>query len=276
MGTNCALLVADLFLFCYERDFMLSLSDNNRTDIIEAFNSTSRYLDDLLNIDNPYFEQMVGQIYPTELQLNKANSSDTEAPFLDLNLSITNGIVSSKIYDKRDDFNFDIVNFPFLDGDVTRSPSYGVYISQLIGFARVCSNVDDFNNRNLVLTAKLLKQGYRYHKIRKAFSKFYHRHSELIVKYNIGLKTLLQQGISEPIFYGDLVYKFKRIVGKPNLSDRFKKIVKHYIRVGYNLDIMRQSACLVLNPITVNSYGFLFNCTTVVQASDYDGSDVKL
>ena len=93
MGTNYAPLVADLFLFCYERDFMLSLSDNNQADIIEAFNSTSRYLDDLLNIDNSYFEQIVGQIYPTELQLNKVNSSDTEAPFLDLNLSITNGIV---------------------------------------------------------------------------------------------------------------------------------------------------------------------------------------
>ena len=119
-GINCAPLVADLFLFCYERDLMLSLSDNNN---IEAFNSTYRYLDDLLNIDNAYFEQMVGQIYPTELQLNKANSSDTEAPFLDLNLSMTNGIVSSKIYDKRDDFNFEIVNFPFLDGDVPRSPS---------------------------------------------------------------------------------------------------------------------------------------------------------
>ena len=152
---------------------------------------------------------MVSQIYPSELQLNKVNSSDTEALFLDLNLSITNGIVSSKIYDKRDDFNFEIVNFPFLDGDVPRSPSYGVYISQLIRFARVCSNVDNFNNRNLFSTAKLLKQGYRYHKIQKAFSKFYHRHSELIVKYNI-----LQQGISEPIFYGDLVYKFKRTVGK--------------------------------------------------------------
>ena len=106
MDTNCAPLVADLFLFCYERDFMLSLSDNNQTDIIEAFNPTSRYLDDLLNIDNHYFEQMVGQIYPNEL-----HSSDTEAPFLDLNLSITNGIVSSKIYDKPDDFNFEI-KFP--------------------------------------------------------------------------------------------------------------------------------------------------------------------
>ena len=132
---------------------MLSLSDNNQTDIIEAFNSTSRYLDDLLNIDNPYFKQMVGHIYPTELQLNKANSSNTEAPFLDLNLSITNGIASSKIYDKWDDFNFEIVNFPFLDEDVPRSPSYGVNISQLIRFARECSNVDDFNNRNLFLTA---------------------------------------------------------------------------------------------------------------------------
>ena len=153
MGTYCAPLVADLFLFCYERDFMLSLFNNNHTDIIEAFNSTSRYLHDLLNVDNPYFEQMVGQIYPTELQLNKANSSDTEAPFLDLNLSITNGIVSYKIYDKRDDFNFEIVNSPFLDGDVPRSPSYCVYISQLIRFARVCSYVDDFNSRNLILTA---------------------------------------------------------------------------------------------------------------------------
>ena len=154
---------------------MSSLSENNQTDIIEAFNSTSRYLDDLLNINNPYFEQMVGQIYPTELQLNKANSSYTKAPFLDLNLSITNSIVSSKIYDKRDDFNFETVIFPFVDGDVPRSPSYGVYISQPICFAWVCSYVDDFNNRNLILTAKLLKQGYRYHKIRNAFSKFYIR-----------------------------------------------------------------------------------------------------
>ena len=114
MGTNCALVVADLFLLCYERDLRLSLSDNNQTDIIEAFNSTSRYLDDLLNIDTPYFEQMVGQIYPTKLQLNKANSSNTEDPFLDLDLSKPNGIVSSEIHDKRDDFNFEIVNFSFL------------------------------------------------------------------------------------------------------------------------------------------------------------------
>ena len=97
---------------------------------------------------------MVGQIYPTELQLDNANSSDTESPFLNLNLSITNHI-SSIMYDKRDDFNFEIVNFLFLDGDVPRSSSNGVYISQLIRFARVCSTVDDFNNRTLFLTTKL-------------------------------------------------------------------------------------------------------------------------
>ena len=114
---------------------------------------------------------MVNQIYPPELQLNKANTctSDAEAPFLDLHLSISNGFVSSKIYDKRDDFDFDIDNFPFLDGDVPRRPSYGVYISQLIRFARVCSHVYDFNTRSKCLTAKLLKQDYRYHKLRKVF-----------------------------------------------------------------------------------------------------------
>ena len=96
---------------------------------------------------------MVGQIYPTKLQLKKANSSDTETTFSDLNLSISNCIVSSKMYDKLDDFNFEIVNFPIFDEDVPPSPSYGVYISQLIRFARVFSNVDDFNNRNLFLIA---------------------------------------------------------------------------------------------------------------------------
>ena len=148
---------------------MMSLSPENQADIIEAFNSTSRYLDDLLNIDNIYFEQMVNRIYPAEIQLNKANSSDTEAPFLNLNLFISNGTVSTKIYDKRDDFDFDIANFPFLGGDVPRSTSYGVYISQLIRFARASSKVIDFTCRNKALTAKLLKQGYRYHKLRKAF-----------------------------------------------------------------------------------------------------------
>ena len=115
----------------------MPLSADKDAEIIEAFNSTSRYLDDLLNIDNTYLDGMLKQIYPSELQLNKANSSDTEAPFLDLHLTISDGFVSSKIYDKRNDLDFDIVNFPFFDGDILRATSYGVYISQLIRFASV-------------------------------------------------------------------------------------------------------------------------------------------
>ena len=102
------------------------------------------------------------------------------------------------------------MNFPFLDSDVPRSPSYAVYISQFIRFARVSSHVDDFNTRNKVLTANLYKQGYWYHKLHWAFSKFYRRHFDIVCKYNVGLKTLLLQGLSEPEFYGDLVYKFRK------------------------------------------------------------------
>ena len=167
MCTNCAPLVADLFLFCYEKDFMMSLSDDKQADVIDAFNTTSRYLDDILNIYNVYFDYMVSQIYPSELQLNKANTSDTEAEFLDLHLSISTDIVSTKIYDKRDDFDFEIVNFRF---------------------ARASSIVADFNTRNKLLTQKLFKQGYRYHKLHKTFSKFYRRYYDLISKFQVGLK----------------------------------------------------------------------------------------
>ena len=186
---------------CPRKSVILPVSDVKQAEIIEAFKLPSRYLDDLLNIDNPYFEGMVNRIYPPELQLNKANTSDTEAPFLDLHFSISNGFVSSKIYDKRDDFDFDIVNFLFLDGDVPRSTSYGVYISQLIRLARVSNHVADFNVRNKSLTAKLLQQGYRYHKLRKTFSKFYHRHYELVSKFNVGLKNTFA---SRPIGTGIL------------------------------------------------------------------------
>ena len=173
---------------------MDSLNHDNQSDVIEAFDSTSRYLDDLLNIVNPYFEVMVKQIYPPELQLNKAN------------------------------------------------------ISQLIRFARVCNHVADFNARNKCLTAKLLQQAYRYHKLRNTFSKFYRRHYELISKFNVGLKTLLSEGLSEPEFYGDLVYK-KKLIGTNDFSFQFRKIIMRYRRIGYNLNVMRQSACLVFNPL---------------------------
>ena len=121
---------------------------------------------------------------------------------------------------------------PILDGDVPRRTSYGVYISQLIRIARASSNFSDFNYRNKALTAKLLRQVYRYFKLRKAFSKFYRRHGALVEKYSVSLKTLLQQGISEPEYYGDLLYRF-RIVGKSNFSEQCRKLINRYKRIGY-------------------------------------------
>ena len=115
-----------------------------------------------------------------------------------------NDTVSTKIYDKWDYFDFDTVNFPFPDGDVPLGPSYGD-IYQLNFFARATSNVTDFNSRNKFLTDKLRKQGYRYYKLRKALTKFYRRHVELVEKYHVSLKKPLQQCISNPELYGDLV-----------------------------------------------------------------------
>ena len=214
---------------------MMSLSDDKQADVIDAFDTTSRYLDDILNINNVYFDNMVRQIYPSELQLNEINTSDTEAAILDLHLSIAYDIVSTKIYDKRDDFDFEIVNFPFLDGDDPRSTSYGVYISQLIRFARASSYITDFNTRNKLLTQKHLKQGYWYRKLRTTFSKFYRRYYNLISKFQVGLKSLLRHGLSEPEFYGDLVYKLKKIVGSNNFVAQFIKIISHYKRLAITL-----------------------------------------
>ena len=152
--------------------------------------------------------------------------------------------------------------------DIHDSTSYGVYISQLIRFARVSSHVVDFNARNKSLTAKLLQQGYRYHKLRKTFSKFYRRHYELVSKFSLGLETLLHQGLSKPESYGDLVYNFKENVSRADFSDQFRKIIVRYKRIGYNINIMRQSACLVFNPVTVNKFTSLFNCMSVGRASD--------
>ena len=126
----------------------------------------------------------------------------------------------------------------------------------------------DFNARNKSLTAKLLQQGYRYHKLRKTFSGFCRRRCGLVSGFGVGLKTLLHQGLSEPEFCGDLVCGFKKIGGGVDFSGRFGEVVVRYKRFGYNINIMRQSACLVFSPVTVNNFASLFNCTPVGRASD--------
>ena len=159
-----------------------------------------------------------------------------------MHLYISNDIVSTKIYDIRDDFDFEIVNFPFLDGGFPRSTSYAVYISQLIRFARASSLVADFNTRCKLFTQKLLKQGYRYHKLHKTFFKFYRRYYDLLSKFQVGLKSLMRQGISEPEFYGDLLYKLKKLVGSNNFSAQIFEIISHYKKIGYNINVLQQIA----------------------------------
>ena len=171
---------------------MMSISDDKQADVIDAFDTTSRYLDDFLNIDNAYFDNMVSQLYHSEWQLNTVNTSYTEAAFLTcvcpflmilflpkFMIYVTILILKLSVY--------------FLNGDVPPSTSYGVYISQLIRFARASSHVAHFNTRNKLLTQKLIKQGYRYHKHHKTFSEFYLRYYELIFKFQVGLKYLLRQ-----------------------------------------------------------------------------------
>ena len=130
------------------------------------------------------------------------------------------------------------------------------------------SHVSDFNTRNKLLTAKLLNQSYRYHKLRKAFSKFYRYHFDLVSKFRFGFKSLLQQGLSEPEFYGDLVYKFRKIYAYNDFRTRFRKVILRYVKTGYNINVIQQTACMVVNPVTVNNFAFLFGCTPVGRASD--------
>ena len=178
---------------------------------------------------------MPPDIYPTELQLNKANTSDKETSFLDLNIKVIGSDVHTSVYDKRDNFGFPIVNFSWLSGDVPRLSSYGVYISQLVGFAGCCTSVSDFNSKNLELTSKLLSQGYRYDKLRKTFGKFFRPYSDLLSKFGeISFQEYVTEGISHPVFYGDLVYKLRRVRCEANFVSSGSKIVKRIRRRKYD------------------------------------------
>ena len=123
----------------------------------------------------------------------------------------------------------------------------------------------------LAINCKLinfLKQGYPYHKLPKTFSKFYRRYYDLISKFQIGLQSLMRQGLSEPEFYGDLVYKLKKIVGFNTFSAQFINIISHYKKIGYNINVKQQTACLVFNPIMAGNFAFLFNCRPLGRTSD--------
>ncbi|KAK3096998.1 hypothetical protein FSP39_005494 [Pinctada imbricata] len=235
---------------------------NDDDDYVKCFIGTSRYLDDILTIDNPVFEKYKNVIYPQELIRNKANVSNTETPFLDLNIKIVNGEIHTSVYDKRDDFGFNIVNFPWLDGDVPRLPSYGIYISQLIRYARACTDVLDFHSRNLQITKKLLGQGFRFHKLVKTFWKFYKNYCQLLLKFGpIQATEYITFGISQPAFYGDIINKIRRIKDKQHHYRKCVRIIKRLLYRGYDPNVTRRTLGLVLDQSTVLYKRILKTCT---------------
>ena len=191
MGTNCAPLLADIFLYSYEAEFIQSLLSTGKKKLTSQFNFKYRYIDDVLSINNPDFEKYLGQIYPAELENKDTLESNTSASDLDLLLSIeSDGQLRTSLYDKRDDFNFHITNFPFLSSNIPSSPAYGVFISQLIRYARACSSYECFILRAARLSSKLLRQGYVKERLKSSLRKFYGRYGDLIKHYEVSLTQM--------------------------------------------------------------------------------------
>ena len=179
-------LFADLFLYSHEADFIQGLLKKNEQKLARSFNFTFRYIDDVLSLNNSRFGDFVDRIYPIELQIKYTTYIDRSASYLDLYLKIdSEGRLRTKLYDKRDDFNFPIVNFPFICSNIPASPAYGVYISQLIRYSITCGSYQDFLVRGLLLTRKLLNQGFILVKLKSSLRKFYGRHHDLVGRYGI-------------------------------------------------------------------------------------------
>ena len=147
MGTNCAPLLADLFLYSYEAEFIQTraLIKSGKRHLAKSFNFTYRYIDDVLSINNPKLGDYIDFIYPVELDIKDTTDADHHGSYLDLLLTYDNfHRLQVKLYDKRDDSNFNIVNFPFLSSNIPQSPAYGFFVSQLIRYARASSLYEDF------------------------------------------------------------------------------------------------------------------------------------
>ena len=192
MGTNCAPLLADLFLYSYENEFLDNMIRSGHRRLARSFNLCYRYIDDLIVFNKKKFLDYLKEIYPSQLTVEKANKSDHLADYLDLTFIIdSGGKLSTRLYDKCDDFDFHIVNFPFLSSNIPSGPSYGVYISQLIRYARCCSHYDDFRYRHKCLVDRLLSQGYKALRLEKSFKKFYGRYQDLIEKYRRSVNAMV-------------------------------------------------------------------------------------
>ena len=145
MGTNCAPLLADLFLYSYENEFLDKLIKEGKRKLARKFNLSYCYIDDLISFNNKTFKEFISDIYPKELTISETTESTSVASYLDLLFIRDNGNnITTRLYDKRDTFGFHIVNFPFMSSNIPSAPAYGVYSSQLIRYVRCCSNYSDF------------------------------------------------------------------------------------------------------------------------------------
>ena len=204
MGTNCTPLLADLFLYSYESEFLQKLVKDKKIHEARAFNFTYRYIDDVLSINNSRFAEFLTLIYPPELEIKETTDTASSASFLDLYLEFhDSGQISTKIYDKIYDKistkiydNFKIINFPNMCSNIPASPAYGVYISQLIHYARASSNYSDFLKRHLHLRNRLLDQGYEKIRLIRSLNKFIFRYQYLVEIYFVSAEKIINDGFS--------------------------------------------------------------------------------
>ena len=193
MGTNCAPLLADLFVYSYESEFLQKLVKDKKIHEATAFNFTYRYIDDVLSINNSRFAEFLPLIYPPELEVNETTDTASSASFLDVYLEFDDsGQLNTKIYDS----NFKIINFSNMCSNIPASPAYGVYISQLIRYARASSNYSDFLKRHLHLRNRLLDQGYTKIRLIRSLKKFIFRYQDLVEIYSVSAETIISNAFS--------------------------------------------------------------------------------
>ena len=184
MGTDCAPLLANIYLHMYEYHFMIKMQRTNIKEV-RKFNNTMRYIDDLSALNNPIFEKYKSTIYPESLILNPENKSSLKATFLDTNIEINSDCtINISIYDKRDDFPFEINTYPYPQSNISTKNAIKVYISQLVRISRICNNVENFHSRNCIIAKKLMEHGFTKENLIKTFKQFAQSHEHELLKYN--------------------------------------------------------------------------------------------
>ena len=194
MGTTCAPLLADLFLYSYENEFLDKLIKEGKRKLARKFNLSYRYIDDLISFNNKRFKEFISDICPKELTISETTESTSIASYLNLLfIRVKNNNIMTKLDDKGDAFGFHTVNFPFMSGNIPAAPAYGVYASQLIRYARCCSNYSDFLLRH---RTRLLSQCYKVNRLSNTFKKFYGRHTDLVGQYRKDVCQIFADSIS--------------------------------------------------------------------------------